>query len=168
MRRFAGSVHTFALLVLFALPATASHAGGVAWRNWNDGMTAAAGSHKPVIVDVYTDWCGWCKRMDRDVYTDAAVRAYLTQKLVTIKLDAEADDAAHYEGQAITSALIARRFGISGYPATVFLHPDGKPIVTVPGYLPAPEFLQLVKYVGEGYYERGVDFEAYKQGHTER
>src|SRR5438132_1421419 len=42
----------------------------VKWLNWNEGYTQAAKDNKTMLVDVYTSWCGWCKRMDHDTYTN--------------------------------------------------------------------------------------------------
>ena len=79
------------------------------WRGWDRGPRGGAdSSERPVLVDVYTDWCGWCQRMDADVYSRADVRDYLPRKFVTVKLNAEAADAAHYEGKALHLALAGR------------------------------------------------------------
>jgi thioredoxin-related protein len=134
------------------------------WRDWNSGIAEAKKTGRPVLVDVYTDWCGWCKRMDRDVYSSKEVRDYLGQAFVTIKLDAEASDPTPYQGQKLTArALAGRSFRVTGYPTTVFLASDGKHLVNVPGYVPAPRFLTLLQYIGEGHFERGVPFEKFAQ-----
>jgi thioredoxin-related protein len=131
------------------------------WRSWNQGVAEAASSGRPMLVDVYTDWCGWCKRMDRDVYARADVRDYLSRRFVTVKLDAEGSQAARYEGRAFTGTTLAKRFKVTGYPTTVFLRADGGHLVNVPGYVPPERFLTLLRYVGEGAMERGEDFEAF-------
>jgi thioredoxin-related protein len=147
-----------ALLVLAGAPA---HAGDLVWRPWNAGLKEADNSHRPVLVDVYTGWCGWCKRMDRDVYQRTDVRDYLTRKFVTVKLDAETDDAARYEGKAFTYRTLASRFRVSGYPTTIFLASSGEHLANVPGYIPADRFLLLLHYVGDGWMDKGVSFDDY-------
>ena len=94
-------------VVLLLHPANAL--AGPAWRSWDAGLREAEASGRPVLVDVTTDWCGWCKRMDQDVYARADVQGYLARKFVTVKLDAESDDAARYEGRAYTSRTLAAR-----------------------------------------------------------
>src|SRR5438552_2002702 len=88
------------------------------WRDWNSGLREAASANRPVLVDVYTDWCGWCKRMDRDVYAQPEVRDYLSQHFVLVRLNAESPAAARYEGHAYTLRTLASRFRVSGYPTT--------------------------------------------------
>jgi thioredoxin-related protein len=139
-----------------AVPARAADA---LWRDWNSGLREAGSSSRPVIVDVYTDWCGWCKRMDRDVYARKEVRDYLTKKFVAIRLDAEGSEAAQYEGKSFTSRSLAARFRVTGYPTTIFLTPGGAHLANVPGYIPAERFVLLLHYIGDGHLDRGISFD---------
>jgi thioredoxin-related protein len=145
-------------LLLMAAPVAAQD---IQWRDWNTGLRDASASKKPILVDVYTDWCGWCKRMDRDVYARADVRDYLAKKFVTVKLDAEASDEARYEGKVFTSRSLASKFRISSYPMTMFLRSGGDHVANVPGYIPHDKFLLLLRYIGDGYLDRGVSFDAF-------
>jgi thioredoxin-related protein len=155
----------FATLLICALwPAgSATAASGATWRTWDAGLSESAAKDKPVLVDVYTDWCGWCRRMDRDVYAREDVRASLEKRFVTIKLNAEAGDAAAYRGKPFTSRTLASGFRVTGYPTTVFLRPNGDHIVNVPGYIPAERFLKLLEFIGDGHMDRGVDFQEFVQ-----
>jgi thioredoxin-related protein len=129
------------------------------WRSWDAGLREAGASGRPVLVDVYTDWCGWCKRMDRDVYARADVQDYLARKFVTVKLDAESSHPARYEGRAYTSRTLSARFGVTGYPTTLFLSANGAQIGKVPGYSPPRDFLLLLRFIGDGHAARGEKFE---------
>ena len=140
-------------------PAGAGPAPAVAWRGWDRGLEEARGSGRPVLVDVYTDWCGYCRRMEADVYSRPEIREYLKRRFVAVKLDAEASDPARYEGRAFTSRSLAARFGVSGYPTTIFLRPAGEHLVNVPGYVDAERFLQVLHYIGDGHMDRGVTFQ---------
>jgi thioredoxin-related protein len=140
-------------------PVTAGPAPRVSWRNWDRGLEEARGSGRPVLVDVYTDWCGWCRRMEADVYSRPEVRDYLSRKFVAVKLDAEAPDPARYEGRTFTSRSLAARFGVNGYPTTIFLRAAGDRPVNVPGYVDAERFMLLLRYIGDGHLDRGVSFQ---------
>jgi thioredoxin-related protein len=147
------------VLPLLAGPVHAAGSGSLKWQGWDAGLRAAGKSQRPVLVDVYTDWCGWCRRMDRDVYAREDVRDYLSRRFVTVKLDAEAADEASYEGKAYTSRSLAGRFRVTGYPTTLFLRANGEHLVNVPGYIPADRFLLLLRYIGEGAMDRGQSFD---------
>ena len=148
-------------LLLAAAPLARAEAPGLAWREWDPGLEEARREDRLVLVDVYTDWCGWCKRMDRDVYSRPEVRAYLDRNFVAVKLDAGASKPGRYEGRSFTFRSLAARLGVTGYPTTVFLRPGGEYITRVPGYVPAERFLQVLRYVGEGHLDRGVSFEEF-------
>ena len=147
-----------ALLLLLSL-APGAHA--VEWKKWNAGLAAAASSRRPVVVDVYTDWCRWCRQMDREVYGRADVSEYLAAKFVTVKLDAESPEPVTYRGRSLTARSLASSFDVSGYPTTIFLTADGEHLVNVPGYVEAGRFLQLLRYVGDGHMDRGVKWDEY-------
>lgn len=154
-----------AALALPALLAAApAGAAGVVWRGWNEGLAAAAGSGKPVIVDVYTDWCGWCKRMDRDTYSRAEVSDYVNRHFVMVRLNAESNERVSYGGHAFTGRSLAGGFQVTGYPTTIFLRASGEHLVNVPGYLPPDKFMKLVRYIGDGAMDRGVKWEEYAPG----
>lgn len=154
---------TAALSAAPATPAWAGPAPGIAWRGWDRGLEEARTSGRPVLVDVYTDWCGWCRRMKADVYTRPEIRAYLDDHFVVVTLNAERSDPARYEGRAFTSRSLAARFGVSGYPTTVFLRPDGGHLVNVPGYVESAGFLQILRYIGDGHLDRGVSFQDFSK-----
>ncbi len=166
MKRSCPAPWLLVLAPLVMLSPGQAHAQQIKWRDWNSGLKEATVSKRPILVDVYTDWCGWCKRMDRDVYSRRDVRDYLSRRFVTIRLNAEADQPAGYEGRVYTSRTLASRFRVTGYPTTIFLHAEGDHVANVPGYVPADRFLLLLRYIGDGHLDRGVTFDdfARKEG----
>jgi thiol:disulfide interchange protein len=106
---------------------------------WEHDMQAALRSatdgNRVVVVDVYTDWCGWCKRMDSDVYRDQQVAA-LGSEAVFLKLNAE----DHSEGQRF-----ARDHGVRGFPTTIIMDASGRALQQQAGYISPPTaFVQWV------------------------
>jgi thioredoxin-related protein len=166
MRRITIAALALSMAVAVSQPATlsaGSEAAGPAWRTWDEGLAEAKTTGHPVLVDVYTDWCGWCKRMDRDVYSRPEVREYLGHNWVVVRLNAEANTPAHYLGNETTEAAIADHFGVRSYPTTVMLKSDGAHLVNVPGYFGASDFITVLRFVGEGHMERGERFEDFQK-----
>lgn len=100
----------------------------IPWQtNLDKAIAVARANHTVVVVDVYTDWCGWCKRMDKDIYTHPKIVS-LSNRFVFLKLNAEDS------GQGST---FARKNNVEGYPTTVIIDGNGKYLRSVPGYPPS-------------------------------
>jgi len=158
-------------LLLISLPlwSSAAVAGAsgraepLGWLNWDQGMSEASVTGRPILVDVYTDWCGWCKRMDRDVYARDDVREYLNRHFILVKLNAESPEVARFGDRTLTSRALAQQLRVSGYPTTIFLKSSGEHIANVPGYVPAERFMRMLRYIGEDHIGRGVSWQEYEK-----
>ncbi len=132
----------------------------VQWNTFDAGLAQAKKSGKKILVDVYTDWCGWCKKMDANTYSDAKVQDYLKKNFVIVKLNAEANEKITYTGQTMSPMEFSRGMGVNGYPATLFLQSDGKPITVLPGYSEPDMFIHVLSFIGEDQYQK-KKFEEY-------
>ena len=158
-------IATAALLLLSGIAETA-HAGEkskLQWFSFEKGMAEAKKTNKKLLVDVYTDWCGWCKRMDAETYANSVVSGYLGEKYVVVKLNAESSDKQSYKGRQYTEQQLAGEFGVTGYPTTLFFTADGKPITGLPGYADADNFKTILSYIAEDHYTK-TKFEDYAKG----
>jgi thiol:disulfide interchange protein len=107
------------------------------WHNdLSKSLATASSKNKLVLIDFYTDWCGWCKKLDRDTYTDASVITYLNDDFVCVKLDAE--DGG--QGEAA-----AKKYQVRAFPAILVLEPSGKLVGAMYGYKNAQDFPAAVK-----------------------
>ena len=128
---------------------------GVAWTPFEDAVTVAAKRQKPILVDVYAPWCTWCRRLQREVYTDKAVQAFLADHFVVTRLDG--DDRSSeltFKSYTLSSGELAQALGAEGFPTTVFLAADSDYITRLPGFVDATEFLQILRFIGTGAYEK--------------
>ncbi|MFI5251885.1 MAG: thioredoxin family protein [Bacteroidota bacterium] len=150
-------------LIIFSLaPGFAGEKAELKWRTFDEASAQASKSKKKVLVDVYTDWCKWCKKMDADTYSDSTVMNYLNKKFVVAKLNAESEDQVTFEGEKHTSAEFAQMLGVKGYPTIVFFGPDGKVITALSTYLDAEKFLHVVKFIGDDKYEK-MNFDEFEK-----
>ena len=150
-----GAVILVVLLALGISDGTQAFAGGkekLRWVKFDQGTTEAQRSGKKILIDVYTGWCVWCKKMDANTYSDDSVAAYLGRHYVLIKLDAESASGLTYRGEKYTEQDLARLFGVNGYPTTVFLKSNGDPITSLPGYADASQFGNVIRFIGEDIY----------------
>jgi uncharacterized protein YyaL (SSP411 family) len=138
---------------------TSSPIGGkLIWMEFDEGMEKAAKENKLLLVDVYTDWCHWCKEMDKNVYTDQIVIDLINEKFIPIKLDAESDEKIHFNDKTEMKHQWAASMGVTGYPTTIFLEPNGKPITLLPGYIEAKLFLDVLGYVSSNAIKEDISF----------
>lgn len=127
---------------------------GLQWKSFSEGLVEAEKTKKKILLAVYTDWCGWCKKMDKEVYADNSVEKYIAEKYVVIKLNAESDAKLEYQKESLTQRQMSHAFGVTGYPSTIFLQSDGQPITIVPGFIKAETFLDVLTFIGEDLYEK--------------
>ena len=138
-----------------------SSKGEVNWLYYDKGLELAKKQNKHLIVDFYTTWCGWCKRMDKDTYTNSEVKKLLTDHYVAVKLNAESSKNLSIDGKNLTERQVAQDFKVSGYPTTCFLKPDGERIACLPGYAGPEQFANILSYIKDKAYEKEIRLEDY-------
>lgn len=119
-----------AILFTFSMEAHA-----LSWEyNLGAALQKAKTAQKPVMVDFYTDWCGWCKKLDSDTYSNPNV-GKLAKDFICVKVDADKykDDAAKYQ--------------VEGYPTILFLNYEGGIDERVVGYRGADDLTSIMSSV---------------------
>jgi thioredoxin-related protein len=130
-------MRTFIRLLFAMVVALNAWAERVDWgQDYNQALQKAKAGKKLVMVDIYTDWCGWCKKLDRDVYTNAQVEEKLSKDFVSVKINPEKN---------ASNAQLARQFGTRGYPHIVFTDAEGHKIGEIRGYTGAADFLKQLE-----------------------
>ena len=138
-----------------------SSASVIKWHGFDEGAALARQENKKILVDVYTDWCGWCKKMDEEVYSNGAVGQTMASNFIAVKLNAESQKGVTYDGTSMNEASLASAMGVTGYPTILFLDPAAKPITKISGYMEPKEFTGVLRFIGEDYYKT-KSFEEYK------
>ncbi|MCW3093723.1 MAG: hypothetical protein JWP81_4792 [Ferruginibacter sp.] len=143
----------------------------IEWLSFARMQEAYAKNPKPIIVDVYTGWCGWCKVMDKETYGNEKVAAYINEKYYAVKFDAETQEGIEWRGKKygynaqykINELALYLLNGQLSYPTTVFLvTPDAKP-APLAGYLKPKEIESPLRFFGDGFYKT-KNFPEYLKG----
>lgn len=138
------TLRRLALLLVFATVTSATFAAETGIRffegTFKEAIAKAKAEKKPVFFDAYASWCGPCKAMDRDVYTDPKVAAYMNEKFISIKVDMEKG-----EGPELAKKLPS----VDGYPSLLFFGPDGFLTKTLLGSRSAEDFLAEARLIGK-------------------
>lgn len=132
------------------------------WMTWEQAQAANAKSPRKFVVDVYTDWCGWCKRMDATTFHDPNIVAYVNKNYYAVKFNAERNEVIKFDGKdykfvdnggrgyhELAYQLLQGQFS---YPTTVYLNEKLELLSPVPGYLDPKSFDQVIHYFGDGNY----------------
>ena len=129
------SMKRLILLCFAALGGMALSAQGVRFKNlsFEEAMTLAIQEDKPIFVDVYTVWCGPCRRMSREVFMDKEVSDYFNANYICLKLDAENESGHGFFSNYVPSA----------YPSFYWLTPQGDLLASHSGYLNATDLLEV-------------------------
>jgi len=127
-------------------------------------------NRKAILIELYTEWCGWCKVMDKKTYTNKNVTDYLQRKFYAVKLDAETKREITWNGKKyfFNPNYRANDFSVYltngnlSYPTTIIIPADNGEPQAIPGYLEPKDFELIVKYFGEDKFGK-VAFEDYRK-----
>lgn len=133
----------------------------IKWMSFEEAIILSQKQPKKIFIDVYTEWCGWCKRMDKVTFTDPQVIKLMNENYYAVKFDAESktpinfnnktfEYKAEYKAHELALALLN---GKMSYPTTVYLDESFNMLTAAPGYMEGPQMSQILNYFGSNIYK---------------
>jgi thioredoxin-related protein len=150
-----------AIILISVFSFTSTKKEKVQWLTVAELQAAYSKNPKPILVDVYTSWCGWCKVMDRETHAKENVAASINEHYYAVKLDAESKESFEWNGKKYEYNVQNKANDLAGYllygqmsfPTTVFLPAlDAQP-APMAGYLKPAELEAPLKFFGDGDYK---------------
>lgn len=136
----------------------------IQWLSWEQGMKKSEKDPKKFIVDLYTDWCGWCKKMDATTFQDPFIAQYVNENYIAIKFNAEQKEAIIFRNVEYAFTKGARRGyhalaaqmtnGQLRYPTIVFLDENAEVIQAIPGFQDEMTLEKILTYFAEDHHKR--------------
>jgi len=157
------------IVLLLALVATATvSAQKINWMSMEDALAAQANAPKKIIVDVYTTWCGPCKLLDRNTFSNKDVINFINENYYAVKFNGEGNEEVTYNDFTYTNPtfkanisrgrngthLFTEALKIRGYPSLVFFEDDGSLIQAVAGYKTPQQLEIYLKMIANGDYKK--------------
>jgi thioredoxin-related protein len=167
-------------IILLVLVAGASLAGlkaqeRIKWYTLQEALQLTAVEPRMLMIDVYTDWCGWCKRLDATTFADPEVISVMNQNFYPVKLNAEGREDIVLgnktykfvnnggRGYHELAAIVTR--GRLSYPTISFVDARGRVINAVPGYQGPDQFRIFLEYYSKDAYKT-QDWEEFRAANT--
>jgi len=145
----------------------------VNWMSITDAEKAMKSEKRKVMVDLYTDWCGWCKRMDKATFQNPQIAGYLNDNFYAVKFNAEDQNTINFKGQNHDFVAAGRKgynklahkfaAGKMSYPTIAFLDENLDRIDSYPGFKQPQQFDPLLKFIDGGHYKSN-SFKEFSQG----
>jgi len=167
------------LLAQTKAPATVKP-GKVNWIHVNDMEKAVKADPKPVIMDVYTSWCGPCKMMMAKTFTNKHVVKFVNDNFHAVKFNAEGNDTVSFQGSEYFNpsydpgkartrngthqfAGIAAVNGRLAYPTLVYLNEQLQVLQPIQGYLTPEQLEPIITFFGDGHYKTEKDYNKWRE-----
>ena len=169
MRVYRGLFLLFFIIIFtfFKSPSEFDANAEINWISFEEAVAKTEANPKMILIDLYTDWCGWCKKMDRDTYSRKEIVSYVNEKFYAVKFNAEGNEIVHFKGQKLSNPnydpaksrrrnsqhQLAQYFGVRSYPTILFLDEEGQFLAPIPGYKPPSKLELFLKLFGEDLYK---------------
>jgi len=141
------------------------------WVSWEEAVELNKENPKKIFVDVYTDWCGWCKKMDKSTFVDKEITEYMNEHFYAVKFNAEQKEEIEFNGTTfkfvksgrrgaheLAAALLNNRLG---YPSFVLLDEEFARIMVSPGFKKPDQLIKELTFAKEEIYKK-QNWEDYK------
>ncbi len=156
---------------VFEKPATASDT-EVNWMTIEEAQDAIREEPRMIFVDVYTDWCSWCRRMTSETYAHPVIAEYLNTHYYPVKLNAEQEEPIDFRGVTFENENLGERrpahsFAIAllqgqmSYPSVAFFDEDLDLLTAIPGFRPPASMEAVLAFFNEGVYKENPDLDAF-------
>ena len=143
---------------------------GIKWVTFEEAVKLQKKNKKKIYIDVYTNWCGWCKVMDRETFSNKYIIDYMNDKYNAVKLNGEYRQPITFKKREYVYVAQGRRGyhqlpatlmnGRLSYPTSILLDEKQNVLQVIPGYQKAPSMDKILNFFGEDHY-KDIDWQTF-------
>lgn len=122
------------------------------WREMGEAMELAAKNDKKVLVYANAVWCTYCKKMEKEIFSQEKVQNATNEDFYSVWIDIESEEELNFRGEKMSQIQFARIMRVTGTPTFIFFDSDGEIIAGQPGYIPEDLYMQILEFVGSDAY----------------
>lgn len=146
----------FAILIFSVQVGYGKSKNEIEWITFDELAEKQEVAPKKVLISVYTKWCGWCKKMDKEIYANEDLATYVNDNFYAIQLDAETKKSINFKGKTynyvsdykVNELAAVLLQGQMSYPSTIIMMEDMTQIESFPGYMELPVFESILMFFG--------------------
>jgi thioredoxin-related protein len=145
----------------------------IKWVNFDEAVKLNTAHPKKILIDIYTPWCGWCKKMDESTYKDPDIVKYINKNFYAVRLDAETADTFHFKDHKfynpkphtrgyvneLASSLMDNKMA---YPTMVYMDESFSRLTYLQSYATAADLKPILQYFAENKYKT-MSFDDFKK-----
>jgi thioredoxin-related protein len=113
----------------------------VNWISIEKAQEIAKKENKTIFIDFSAEWCGWCKVMDKNTFSDAEVAKYMNENYCSVRLDYDSKEKFEFFGKKYTARELGSKYKVPGLPTILLVAHDNKKSKTLVGYKKPEPFL---------------------------
>ncbi|MEF8810349.1 MAG: DUF255 domain-containing protein [Bacteroidales bacterium] len=161
-----------ALLFIFTFSGFTQQDTKVNWYSFEEAVKLNKENPKKILIDVYTDWCGWCKKMKKQTFNNPEIAQYINENYYPVRFNAETNKKVQFKGRIFAKKeegdrkphdlAIALLNGKMSYPSVAYLDGNNQLITAVPGFYGPKEYEPILKYFAQDIY-KNKSYKDYKK-----
>jgi len=145
---------------------TIENDGPVKWMTFEQAVEKSKTEKRKIFIDLYTDWCGWCKVMDKNTFSEELIANILNEKFYPVKFNAEQRADVVFQGYTfkfvasgnsgvhqLAASLLSNKLA---YPSQVFLDENFHIIQPIQGYQKPDDFHKIIQFIGDDLYKKNT------------
>ncbi len=151
------------ILLIFSLSSWAIHGGEAKeatedellnWLPYDQALTKSKVENIPTLIYFYSDNCGWCRKLENETFTNEKIREIIKNYFSIVRINSSSNEFVTQNGEEITEKQLSEDvYQVRGNPTIWFLSQENERIASLPGFIEAGVFIDVLQYIKDEHYK---------------